>query len=105
MADRDVDYDPLPSPSAYPPQSFGSAGSLYRPEGNASTAGSPTLGPAVVSKKLELWKRRLARAHEQLDGLGVALYTWRRGNDVIAEAEGIVKRTLADMEKKRRMKQ
>ncbi|KAI6772710.1 hypothetical protein HG530_003668 [Fusarium avenaceum] len=105
LADRDVDYDPLPSPSAYPPQSFGSAGSLYRPETNASTAGSPTLGPAVVNKKLELWKRRLARAHEQLDGLGVALYTWRRGNDVIAEAEGIVKRTLADMEKKRRMKQ
>ncbi|KAM0346438.1 hypothetical protein ACHAPU_005502 [Fusarium lateritium] len=102
-ADRDVDYDPLPPPSANVPQSFGSAGSLYRPDASASTGGSPTMTPIAVNKKLELWKRRLARAHEQLDGLGVALYTWRRGNDVIAEAEGIVKRTLGDMEKRRKM--
>ena len=61
------------------------------------------MGPQGVNKKLELWRRRLARAHEQLDGLGVALYTWRRGNDVIAEAEGIIKRALADMDRKRRM--
>lgn len=105
MANLDVDYDPLPPPSSNPPPSFGSAGSGYRSDGNTSTAGSPTLGPQAVNKKLELWRRRLARAHEQLDGLGVALYTWRRGNDVIAEAEGIVKRALADMERKRRMRQ
>ncbi|KAF9770575.1 hypothetical protein IL306_011858 [Fusarium sp. DS 682] len=103
MANLDVDYDPLPPPSSNPPPSFGSAGSGYRSDGNTSTAGSPTLGPQAVNKKLELWRRRLARAHEQLDGLGVALYTWRRGNDVIVEAEGIVKRALADMERKRRM--
>ncbi|KAF5026665.1 hypothetical protein F66182_1249 [Fusarium sp. NRRL 66182] len=97
----DVDYDPLPS-SINPPPSFGSAGSGYRSDGNASTGGSPTLGAQAVNKKLELWKRRLARAHEQLDGLGISLYTWRRGNDVIAEAEGIVKQALADMDRKRR---
>lgn len=102
-ANLDVDYDPLPPPSANPPTSFGSMASGYRSDGNTSTTGSPNMGPQAVNKKLELWRRRLARAHEQLDGLGVALYTWRRGNDVIAEAEGIIKRALADMDRKRRM--
>ncbi|KAM6540123.1 hypothetical protein FALCPG4_001862 [Fusarium falciforme] len=97
----DVDYEPLPPPTNGPP-SFGTARSGSRSDGNTPTGGSPTLGPQAVNKKLELWRRRLARAHEQLDGLGVALYTWRRGGDVIAEAEGIVKQALADMERKRR---
>ncbi|KAJ3526906.1 hypothetical protein NM208_g10966 [Fusarium decemcellulare] len=97
----DVDYEPLPPPTNGPP-SFGTARSGSRSDGNTPTGGSPTLGPQAVNKKLELWKRRLARAHEQLDGLGVALYTWRRGSDVITEAEGIVKQALADMERKRR---
>ncbi|VTO86931.1 unnamed protein product [Fusarium graminearum] len=101
-ANLDVDYDPLP-PSANPPTSFGSMTGGYRSDGNTSTGGSPNMGPQAVNKKLELWRRRLARAHEQLDGLGVSLYTWRRGNDVIAEAEGIVKQALADMDRKRRM--
>ncbi|KAM0562043.1 hypothetical protein ACHAPJ_002485 [Fusarium lateritium] len=102
-ANLDVDYEPLPPPTNRPP-SLGSVASGYRSDGNTSTAGSPTLGPQAVNKKLELWRRRLARAHEQLDGLGVALYTWRRGNDVIAEAEGIVKQALANMDRKRRIK-
>ncbi|KAL4726362.1 hypothetical protein ACLX1H_007043 [Fusarium chlamydosporum] len=101
----DVDYDPLPPPSTNPPTSFGAMSGGYRSDGNTSGGASPTMGPQAVNKKLELWRRRLARAHEQLDGLGVALYTWRRGNDVIAEAEGIVKRALADMDRKRRMNQ
>ncbi|GKU01916.1 actin cytoskeleton organization and biogenesis [Fusarium langsethiae] len=102
-ANLDVDYEPLPPPSANPPTSFGSMTGGYRSDGNTSGGGSPNMGPQTVNKKLELWRRRLARAHEQLDGLGVSLYTWRRGNDVIAEAEGIVKRALADMDRKRRM--
>ncbi|KAF4981358.1 hypothetical protein FZEAL_2843 [Fusarium zealandicum] len=97
----DVDYEPLPPPTSGTP-SFGTARSGTRSDGNTPTGGSPTLGPQAVNKKLELWKRRLARAHEQLDGLGVALYTWRRGNDVIREAEGIVKQAQADMERKSR---
>lgn len=55
----------------------------------------------AVNKKLELWRRRLARAHEQLDHQGVALYTWRRGQDVEAEAMGIIKRYLRDLERER----
>lgn len=99
----DVDYEPLPPPRA--PSSFVSSRSGDRPgtrsDGN-TPSGSPSLGPQGVNKKVELWRRRLARAHEQLDDLGVALYTWRRGSDVMVEAEAIVKRALSDMDGKRR---
>ncbi|KYK56423.1 actin patch protein [Drechmeria coniospora] len=64
-----------------------------------SSAGSPTLGPQVVNKKLELWRGRLARAEEILDKQGVALYTWRKGQDVEAEAVGIVRRAMEEMER------
>lgn len=46
---------------------------------------------ASLNKKLELWRRRLQRAHETLDSQGVRLYTWRRGEDVVLEAVGIVR--------------
>jgi ATP-dependent RNA helicase DDX27 len=51
----------------------------------------------MATKKVELWLRRLARAHELLDSRGVRLYTWRRGEEVIAEAEGIVREALKGM--------
>lgn len=44
-----------------------------------------------ANKKLELWLRRLERAHETLEREGVRLYTWRKGDDVVSEAVGIVK--------------
>lgn len=47
-----------------------------------------------VNKKLELWRRRLERAHDLLDREGVMLYTWRRGDDVILEAVGLVREAL-----------
>lgn len=47
-----------------------------------------------VNKKLELWRRRVERAHEMLDREGVQLYTWRRGEDVVLEAVGIVREAL-----------
>lgn len=50
-----------------------------------------------ANKKLDLWRRRLQRAHETLDRQGVALYTWRRGSDVIDEATGIVRNTMKEM--------
>ncbi|POR37506.1 Uncharacterized protein TPAR_02282 [Tolypocladium paradoxum] len=98
-SNSDVDFDPLP-PSAAPPPSLGL--SYYR-SGSRSGAttpsgGSPTLGAQGVNKKLELWKRRLARAHEVLDQQGVALYTWRRGQDVCVEAVAIVRQALQDMD-------
>lgn len=49
----------------------------------------------AANKKLELWRRRLERAHEVLDREGVRLYTWRKGQDVVLEAVGLVKETLA----------
>ncbi|KAH7170177.1 hypothetical protein EDB81DRAFT_636925 [Dactylonectria macrodidyma] len=96
----DVDYEPLPPPTA-PPPPFAATRSGSRSDGN-TPSGSPSFGPQAVNKKLELWRRRLARAQEQLDGLGVSLYTWRRGHDVITEAEAIVKRALSDMNRTRR---
>lgn len=103
-ANSDIDYEPLPPPSApslmpqLPPRSNGRS-----PGG--SPGGSPQLGAQQAptqNKKLELWSRRLERAHDQLDALGVALYTWRRGEDVIQEAIGIVKQANRDMQRKGR---
>jgi phosphatidate phosphatase APP1 len=55
-----------------------------------SSSTTTTTQASAVNKKLDLWRRRLARAQETLDRQGVALYTWRKGSDVAAEAEGIV---------------
>ncbi|KAL7943499.1 hypothetical protein V8C42DRAFT_354267 [Trichoderma barbatum] len=99
-SNSDIDFDPLPPSLAPVPAATGL--SFYRPSsrsGNTSPSGSPTMG--AVNKKLELWRRRLARAHEQLDQLDVALYTWRRGQDVEAEAMGIIKRYLGELEKEK----
>ncbi|KAK4155177.1 hypothetical protein C8A00DRAFT_42145 [Chaetomidium leptoderma] len=83
------DMDVFPTVSGAYPASF------------ADTATPPNGAAANVSinKKVDLWLRRLARAHEILDAQGVQLYTWRRGDDVIAEAEGIVREALREMEK------
>ncbi|CAJ2506629.1 Uu.00g078150.m01.CDS01 [Anthostomella pinea] len=61
------------------------------PSGNVSPTGGP------VNKKLDLWRRRLQRAQDTLDRQGIPLYTWRRGDDVIAEALGIVKDNMRKM--------
>ncbi|KAL7911283.1 hypothetical protein GGI35DRAFT_468863 [Trichoderma velutinum] len=102
-SNADVDFDPLPPSLAPVPAATGL--SFYRPSsrsGNTSPSGSPTMG--AVNKKLELWRRRLVRAHDQLDHLGVALYTWRRGQDVEAEAIGIIKRYKSELDKEKRMR-
>ncbi|OAA50322.1 actin patch protein [Metarhizium rileyi] len=101
-SNADVDFEPLPPSAApLPPPSFGF--SYYRSgsrSGSSTPSGSPTLGPQGVNKKLELWRRRLARAHEQLDSQGVALYTWHTGHDVVAEAVGIVTSAQEDMKRR-----
>jgi phosphatidate phosphatase APP1 len=79
--DSDVgSMEPLP-PTAYPSDAY--------------SANSSTDGP--LNKKVDLWLRRLQRAHETLDREGVALYTWRRGGDVIEEAVGLVRNTMREM--------
>jgi ATP-dependent RNA helicase DDX27 len=105
-ANSDIDYEPLGPARMAPPASTmqnaqGFIPSRASTRSAASTpTGSPTLG--AVNKKLEMWKRRLARAHEQLDQQGVQLYTWRRGQDVVEEAMGIVKSAMADVERRKR---
>ncbi|RDA92053.1 hypothetical protein CP533_0977 [Ophiocordyceps camponoti-saundersi (nom. inval.)] len=59
-----------------------------------TATGSPVLGP---NKKLDLWLRRLERANDLLEKRGVALYTWRRGQDVMVEAAAIVRDALREM--------
>jgi phosphatidate phosphatase APP1 len=76
-----LDYLPTVS-GAYPPEAV-------TPPNGAATAG--------VNKKVDLWLRRLSRAHEILDTQGVKLYTWRRGEDVVREAEGIVRQALREI--------
>lgn len=100
-SDSDVaDLEPLPPPAA-PPPATPPLGFSYRRPGSRSSGSTPSESPTLVAqganRKLELWRRRLARAHEVLDAQGVRLYTWRRGQDVEAEAVGIVSRALEEM--------
>lgn len=100
-SNADVDFEPLPPPSSHPPPP--SMGPTYHRPGRASApSGSPVLGAQAggVNKKVELWRRRLLRAQEQLHGQGVALYTWRRGDDVKAEAVGLVRSAQEGMRRR-----
>jgi len=83
--DSDVDYNPLP----------GSYSGATTPPGQGGVGNSPNQGP--INKKLELWRRRLERAQDTLSQHGVPLYTWRRGDDVVAEALGIVKEVMREL--------
>lgn len=65
-----------------------------------SAGGSPNQAP--MNKKLELWRRRLERAQDTLTQHGVPLYTWRRGEDVVAEAVGIVRECMKELGQRER---
>ncbi|KAK6086972.1 male sterility protein [Seiridium cupressi] len=80
-ANSDVENMESLPPSTYPKNSY--------------NAGMPSDAP--LNKKLDLWHRRLQRAHETLDREGVALYTWRRGGDVVEEAVGLVRNKMKEM--------
>ncbi|KAK5663873.1 hypothetical protein OQA88_79 [Cercophora sp. LCS_1] len=97
---------PPPPPPPPPPRRRGTsalsnvnsdAGDLELPPAAANPPSAATITEGTqepVNKKLDLWRRRLARAHEILDEQGVQLYTWRKGDDVIKEAEGIVRQAI-----------
>ncbi|KAH6636059.1 hypothetical protein F5144DRAFT_619513 [Chaetomium tenue] len=82
------EMEPLPNVSGGYPTSISETATP--PNGAAATA--------AVNKKVALWLQRLAMAHETLDKQGVKLYTWRKGDDVIAEAEGIVRDAMRIMD-------
>ncbi|KAI0010264.1 hypothetical protein F4779DRAFT_616840 [Xylariaceae sp. FL0662B] len=86
---NDITFESLPPPAAYT-----NGGGRLTP--GSDVAGGN--GAAAVNKKLDLWRRRLQRAQETLDGHGVRLYTWRRGEDVVDEAVGIVRGALREMD-------
>ncbi|KAG5972611.1 hypothetical protein E4U58_006331 [Claviceps cyperi] len=101
-SNADVDFEPLPPPSLHrsPPSITGAT--YHRPAGASAPSGSPVLGAQAggANKKVELWRRRLLRAQEQLHGQGVALYTWRRGDDVKMEAVGLVRSAQEGMRRR-----
>lgn len=58
--------------------------------------------PSVpLNKKLELWKRRWHNAKRILDGKGVALRSWRVGDDVATEAVRMIEEAMREMNDKR----
>ncbi|KAI1378446.1 actin patch protein 1 [Hypoxylon crocopeplum] len=83
--DSEGEFEPLP-----PAASSGFSTGMYG-SGNGNSS------PPIVNKKLDLWRRRLQRAQEVLDRHGVALYTWRRGDEVVDEAVGIVRECLREL--------
>lgn len=56
--------------------------------------GLPLSGGTPYDKKLEIWKRRWARAEEIMDQRGVVLRSWRVGGDVMDECVRLVRREL-----------
>jgi phosphatidate phosphatase APP1 len=50
------------------------------------------VGSAPPNKREELWRRRLQRAREVLEGKNIVLKTWRVGSDVEKEAVALVER-------------
>lgn len=54
---------------------------------------------APVNKKLELWKRRWARAGAVMEREGVLLRTWHVGEDVSDECIRLVQNAMEDMER------
>ncbi|KAI1085466.1 hypothetical protein F5B20DRAFT_5074 [Whalleya microplaca] len=88
-------FEGLPAPAyTYPNYSNSPNYSSNGGGGGRTTPGSEN---GAVNKKLDLWRRRLQRAQETLEGINVRLYTWRRGEDVVDEAVGIVGGVLRGM--------
>ncbi|KAI0887629.1 uncharacterized protein GGS22DRAFT_198818 [Annulohypoxylon maeteangense] len=84
----DAEFEALP---------LAASGTFSTTGGGSSSTGSLTPPAAAVNKKLDMWRRRLQRAQETLERQGVKLYTWRRGEEVVDEAVGIVKGCLREM--------
>ncbi|KKA27839.1 hypothetical protein TD95_004124 [Thielaviopsis punctulata] len=60
----------------------------------AAAAAPEAQTPVAVQRKVDAWHVRLKDAQWKLDNLGIPLYTWRRGGDVMEEALGLVKEQL-----------
>ena len=60
-------------------------------EGGNNEAAAP-----LINKREELWKRRLARAREALDGSGIVLKIWHEGQDVSKDATDLVERARTE---------
>ncbi|KAL5624150.1 hypothetical protein BROUX41_004210 [Berkeleyomyces rouxiae] len=56
----------------------------------AAAATPPAQTPAAVQRRIDLWQTRLNDAQWKLDRIGIPLYTWRKGRDVMEEALGII---------------
>lgn len=93
-SDLDLDSLTLGGSGATTPSS-GGGGRQQQQQQHQGGNGGGNGGP--IDRRLDLWRRRLERAHDTLDQQGVRLYTWKRGDEVIAEAVGIVKGELRAM--------
>ncbi|KAK7990591.1 hypothetical protein PG990_014871 [Apiospora arundinis] len=67
-----------------------------RGTGNSDLDNIENLPPAAFTLVTTITVAREAR-RERLEHEGVALYTWRRGEDVIREADGLVRGAMRDM--------
>ncbi|KAK3391809.1 hypothetical protein B0T20DRAFT_66080 [Sordaria brevicollis] len=91
LGNRSNTFLPVRPATSYDTMNGLNGASVYATGNTASGNGGAN---SPVNKKLEIWLRRLAEAHEVLERQGVKLYTWREGRDVVAEAEGIVREAM-----------
>jgi hypothetical protein len=75
-----------------------------RTQSITSLASEPDLRPATTTaeeqtvrvKRVEAWKRRIARSRERLSPVGVEVWTWRVGSDVEGICEEVILRGVQE---------
>ena len=70
--------------------------------GDAAAGGDGGAPGEPYNKKLEMWRRRWARAEEIMRSKGVVLKSWRVGGDVMGECVRLVEKAQMDIARPRR---
>ncbi|KAL6242886.1 hypothetical protein RBB50_009986 [Rhinocladiella similis] len=101
-----ISSDNRPNPPLPPRRGLSSYPAAAARWATGATGGDPAAGGdggmvgATYDKKLEIWKRRWARAEEIMHQRGVFLRTWRVGSDVMDDCVRLVKKELEKSERR-----
>lgn len=95
-----ISSDSRPNPPLPPRRGLSSYPAAAARWATGATGGDPAAGGdggmvgGTYDKKLEIWKRRWARAEEIMHQRGVLLRTWRVGSDVMDDCVRLVKKEM-----------
>ncbi|KIW60911.1 hypothetical protein PV05_01090 [Exophiala xenobiotica] len=95
-----ISSDNRPNPPLPPRRGLSGYSAAAARWATGATGGDPAAGGdggvvgGTYDKKLEIWKRRWARAEEIMNQRGIVLRSWRVGSDVMDECVRLVKREM-----------